>query len=330
MLFKTTKEVQAFIPIGVGNDFNRLKPHIQNAETAYLRPLLHQNMYEELQEFYDETLPLPETPTEVQLAMSELLKKVQNSVIHLAYWMGFQALNSTISDQGFRRVESNNAKGLYKYQEDELKDYFKRSGFNAMDDILEYLESNIEHFAEFKATDNWTIRKTSFIPDTKAFEKVPYSLNNSRLTFLRLVPHMATVEDLQLKPLLTETLFDEIKTEMVNDSPAEKVLKILPHVRKPIAYFATAYLMEESGADLTEKGLYFDSFGVHDVSNLNRGPASENRIAAMIARNRMIGDRYLSLLKNYLLNNADDWPEFTAPAGFFLNRDNTDKKTFWA
>jgi len=125
-------------------------------------------------------------------------------------------------------------------------------------------------------------------------------------------------------------VFDEIKAEMVKDSPAEKVLKLLPHIRKPIAFFATAYLMEESGADLTEKGLYFDSFGVHDVSNLNRGPASEQRIAAMIARNRMIGDRYLGLLKNYLLNHAEDWPEFTAPAGFILNRDNTDKKTFWA
>ncbi|MGQ7868695.1 DUF6712 family protein [Sunxiuqinia sp. sy24] len=330
MLFKDIQEVKTYLAVGVGNDFNRLKAHIQNAENAYMRPLLHSNMYDELQEFYDEGLPLPETPSDAQLAMNELLAKVQNSVIHLAYWMGFQALNSTISDQGFRRQESDASKSLYKYQEDELKDYFKTSGFNAMDDILEYLENNIAHFAEFKATENWTIRKEAFIPDTKAFEKVPYSLNNSRLTFLRLVTHMQTVEDLQLKPLLGSAVFDELKAEMIKDSPSAKVRAILPHIRKPIVWFATAYLMEESGADLTEKGLYFDSFSVQEKSNLNRGPASEQRIASMIARNRMIGERYMGLLKNYLLNHVEEWPGFEAQDGFILNRDNTDKKTFWA
>jgi len=330
MLFKTITDVKEFIVVGAGTDFNRLKPHIQNAENAYLKPLLHSNMYEELQEFYDEFVQIQGTPTDVQLAMYDLLKKVQNSVIHLAYWMGFQVLNATISDSGFKRTETDNQKGLYKYQEDEMKEYFKTSGFNAMDDILEYIETNIEHFSEFKATENWTIRKKSFIPDTRAFEKVPYSINNSRLTFLRLVPHMDTVEDLQIKPLLGDTVFAEIKAEMVKDSPAEKVVKLLPYIRKPIAYFATAYLMEESGADLTEKGLYFDSFGVQSTSNLNRTPANENRILAMIARNRMIGERHLALLKYYLLNNPEDWPSFEATAGSIFNRDNNDKKTFWA
>jgi len=43
---------------------------------------------------------------------------------------------------------------------------------------------------------------------------------------------------------------------MVKDEPAAKVLAILPYIRKPIAYLSTAMLMEESGADLTEKAQY--------------------------------------------------------------------------
>lgn len=333
MLLKTIDEVKNFIVVGVGNDFNRLKPHIQNAENAYLKPLLHVNMYDELQEFYDEG-SLPENPTEQQQAifdsMTELLAKVQNSVIHLAYWMGFQVLNANISDAGFKRTESDKLKGLYKYQEEEMKEYFKTSGFNAMDDILEYLEANIDSFAEFKATENWTIRKESFIPDTKSFEAVPYSINNSRLTFLRLKPHLSHVEDLMLKPLLGDTIYNEIKTEMVKDEPAAKVTAILPYIRKPLAYFSTAFLMEESGADLTEKGLYFDSFTAQNLSILNRQPATETRIQALIARNKALGDSYFNMLKNYLLTNVESWPGFSASAGFILNRDNTDKKTFWA
>ena len=54
MLFQTISEIKEFLPISVGNDFNRLKPHIENAENKYIKPLLGSAMYDELQEFYSE------------------------------------------------------------------------------------------------------------------------------------------------------------------------------------------------------------------------------------------------------------------------------------
>lgn len=54
MLFKTISEIKEFLPIGTGNDFNRLKPHIENAENKYIKPLLGIVLYDELQEFYDD------------------------------------------------------------------------------------------------------------------------------------------------------------------------------------------------------------------------------------------------------------------------------------
>ena len=40
MLFSTISEIKTILPIGVGNDFNRLKSHIENAENRYIKPLL--------------------------------------------------------------------------------------------------------------------------------------------------------------------------------------------------------------------------------------------------------------------------------------------------
>lgn len=328
MLFKKIEEVKELIGIGTGNHLERLKPHISNAETAYIRPLLGANMFDELQEFYDE--PPTGELTEVQEAMKELLGKVQKSLIHLAYWMGFQVLNATISDSGFKRSESDTVKSLYKAQETELKEYFRNAGFNAMDEVLEYLETNIEHFGEFKLTENWTKLKEAFIPDTKTFESVPYFINGSRLTFLRLKPHMQLVEDLQIKPLLGETIFAEIKAEMVKDNPAAKVVAILPVIRKPIAYLAAAMLMEESGADLTDKGLYFESTSAGaSYNDTNRQPAAIEKIAYLAKRSRGIGESYLESLKSYLVAHAADWTAYSGQTGSVFRRDNTDKKTFW-
>ena len=334
MLFKTIDEIKQFLAVGAGTDFNRLKPHIQNAETAYLRPLLGPGLFSELQDFYDNP---PADPLEGgKILFKELLSLVQRTLIHLTYWSGFQVLNATISDGGFKRTENEKVKSLFKYQEVELKEYFKTTGFNGLDEILFYLETEIKksegetvNFNSFVDSDAWTILKTSFIPDTNTFNAIVF-INHSRLTFLRLKSPMQLVEDLDIKPLLGETIFNEIKLEMQKPKPSIKVLAILPYIQKAMAYLATALLMEESGADLTEKGLYFESTEPYNDLMTNNRPAESDRINFLAKRNKGIGMNYLEQLKSFLIANPTDWPGYSGQTGNALRRNNTDKKSFWA
>jgi hypothetical protein len=325
MLFANITEIKTFLPIGVGNDFNRIKPHIENAENKYIKILLGTNMYDELDEF--KAADYPEDPSDVQQAMKELLEKVQHALIHLAYYIGFDFLNVSATDAGFHRTESDIQKGLYKYQEDNLKQYFSDSGFNALDDVLVYLEGNIEHFAEFKAQENYTVLKQSFLPTVKVVENIPFNLNGSRLTFLALKPSVSYIEDTEIRKTLGETIYNEIKTEMVKDSPAASTTAILPYIRKPLIYLASAMLMEETGAELGEKGLFFIKTEPGYRGNIKKEPSTEQRIAYMVSRNRTIGYNYLEALKRYLTEN---WEDYSGQTGSVFNRDNTDKKTFWA
>jgi hypothetical protein len=200
MLFTTVSEIKTFLPIGAGNDFNRLKPHIENAENKYIKPLLDTGMYDELQEFYDAEYPA--TPTDAEAATKTLLEKVQHALIHLAYFVGYDFLNVSVSDAGFNRTESTTMKGLYKYQEDNIKKYFSDAGFNGLDDVLVFLEQNIEYFGEFKLSTNYTSLKESFLPTVKVVEEIPFNLHNSRLLFLALKPGVAYVEDTDIPKTL--------------------------------------------------------------------------------------------------------------------------------
>jgi hypothetical protein len=334
MLFKTIDEIKQYLAVGAGTDFNRLKPHIQNAETAYLRPLLGPLLFNELQDFYNN--PEADPPVENKNLLPELLSLAQRSLIHLTYWSGFQVLNATISDGGFKRTENEKVKSLFKYQEVELKEYFKTTGFNGLDEILFYLEMEIGksteetvNFKSFVDSGAWTILKSSFIPDTNTLNAIVF-INYSHLTFLRLKSSMQLVEDLDIKPLLGETIFDEIKLEMVKKTPSAKVSAILPYIQKAIAYLATALLMEESGADLTDKGLYFESTSSENNLIKNDQPSESDRINFLAKRNKAIGQNYLERLKSYLIANATDWPAYSGQTGNVLHRNNTDKKSFWA
>ena len=127
-----------------------------------------------------------------------------------------------------------------------------------------------------------------------------------------------------------QTNYNFIKSEMVKTLPAAKVVAILPYIRNVIPYLSTALLMEETGSDLTDKGLFFESISSNASDHSNKLPSSESRIAAMIQRNRNLGNHYLQVLKNYLLANAQVWDDYAQPLHGLPNRDNTGKKTFWA
>ena len=321
------EEIREFVPVSSSSDFDSVAPHIANAERDYLIPVIGTAMYENLMVFYK--TEVAEEPTETQHKTAELLRLVQSAIIHIAYWIGFDLLNSHISDGGFKRTESTSVKGLFKYQEENLKTYFRTNGINGLDTVLQYLETNSSDFSEFSESSAFTKIKLAFIPTTDIFNELIF-INKSRLTFLRMKSHLRLIEDTEIATILGPTAFTIVKSEMVKANPDPKVTALLPYIRKPVAYLASVLLMEESGADLTDNGLFFTSTTSGYNNDTERKPSASERVAILVKRNRNIGLAYLDQLRSYLAANASEWSEVTPSSGKVFRRDNTNKKTFWA
>lgn len=325
MLFQNVSEIKTILPIGVGNDFNRLKPHIENAENRFIKPLLGLAMFNALETLYKAEQSLE--PDETEVIRRELVQKVQFAIIHLAFHVGFDFLNVSVTDAGFQRIETERTKGLYKYQEDSIKAFFAETGFNALDDVLLFLEVNIGSFTEFSESENYPKLKKAFLPNVDTIENIPFNIHRSRLIFLALQPAFSYVEDTSIRAVLGAVIYATVKAEMAKAEPAEKVLLLLPYIRKPLIYLASAMLMEETGATLGDKGLYFAKNEDQQRAKVVKAPSTEERIAVMVKRNRLIGDSYLEMLKTYLIDN---WVEYSGQKGSPYNRDNYGKKTFFA
>ena len=325
MLFSNVNEIKIILPIGVGNDFNRLKPHIENAENRYITPLLGFDIYNQLSELY--ITQESEEPDETEILHRELLGKVQFATIHLAFYIGFDFLNISVTDAGFQRIETERTKGLFKYQEDAIKTFFAETGFNALDDILTFLDLNIEFFEQFMNSENFNKLITSFLPNVKTIEEIPFNIHRSNLIFLALKPSVAYVEDTAIRPVLGETIYATVKSEMANEVVAAKVRVLLDYIRKPLIYLASAMLMEETGATLGDKGLYFAKNEDQQRAKVVKEPAKADRIALLVNRNRLIGNNYIEMLKAHLLKN---WPDYSGQTGSAFKRDNNGKKTFFA
>ncbi|MFZ4400925.1 MAG: DUF6712 family protein [Bacteroidales bacterium] len=325
MLFKNMAEIQQYLPVSNAVEFDRLKPHIHQIENEFIIPLMSKDLYNELCYHYlnpdpNETLRL------------DAIHAAQNAIIHLVYWRGFDVLNAYISDSGFKRSESDKVKSLFKYQEDNLRDYFKNVGFDALDVLLEKLEIIATICSPSRLSEDWyKAFHDDFVNNAKAFDSL-YFINGSRIIFLRLKKYMQQVKDLQLSKVLGPANYAFILSEIAKTDTiaiAAKVKEILPFINKPLAFLSVALLMEDSGCDITDKGLVYDGKISVNGGDAAKTPSESVRVMNLIKRNRGIGEAYLCELKNYLLDHASDWGNYTAPQHGILNRDNSGKKTFW-
>lgn len=330
MLFKelnnsSNEEIREYIPISANLAFANMKPHIVAAERDYLRPLIGKETLTALQNFY-----INEGSGEVEDPdiWTGLLERCQRAVINIAFFIGFDLLNIVIDDAGFGRTESENRKGPYKYQEDNLRIMFKSNAFNGFDDILTYLHENISVFNDYSGSDEYASFKTLFFRKTEDFDKI-YNIGKSHLTFFRLKQYITLTEDIELSKVFGATLWAYIKTEIAKETPAAKVTALVPYLKKVLAYLSTAKLMSDTGADLVENGLYFTAWKAIEKSQTVISPADKERVQKLIDRNEMIGNKYMAEMKLFLSSNVTDWPTFENTTSYLHARDNTDKKTFW-
>jgi hypothetical protein len=353
MLIKDKTDIDRVIKTSKATSYELLQTHLQNAEGSFLVPLLGRDTYQALIDYNISDNPRYTSPSrdkleppiaqeedngdlldgedsqqpsdnDIKKAHALALWHAQHALIHLAYYLGFDALSAYVSDGGFRRMESDTIKSLFKYQEDNLKRYFHETGMNSLDNLLAILEEHIAVFDSFKGVLDKL--KSQIFPDTGTFQK-HYHIGSSRIVFLRLKQHIKTTEELQIAPVIGEGNYITIIAELKKEEPDAKVVTLLPYLRDPLAYLSTAMLMEESGAEITERGLYFSGLQGSVQNNSVFLPSSEARIKELVARNRRTGQAYLSrLLKQ--MGQDGQWEGDFSRRGLH-SRDNTGKKTFW-
>jgi hypothetical protein len=265
--------------------------------------------------------------------LDELLALVQKALINLAYYRGFPILSVKMSDKGAYRTESPNEKSLFKYQEVELRQTFKQDGFNGLDAVLEYLEENIDVFPEFRNSANYTIFKSNFINTTTDFDNI-YSIGGSRLVFLKIRRFMNIVEDFKILPLIGQAFYTKLKDAIEENNVITEDQRAIDIIKKAVAFLSIDQGLSELGVKLTDNGVVFETREGRFDDLKKDTTVSGDELHTLIKSARVNGDKYLSLLKEFLHANIDDYPLYRDSEQYDDTntahiRDNSGKKTFW-
>jgi hypothetical protein len=221
------------------------------------------------------------------------------------------------------RTEGDSQKTPYKYQEQELRNGFKEKGFAALDDLLRYLEANVATFTNFASSPNYTIAKAQIVRATSEIDDV-YYINRSRIIFLRLLPHLRTVEKTIIAPRLGDIYTDMIAS-LTSESPDAKYTSLREKLIPVVVLYAVSRLIRETGS-ITDRGLFFETKQNSDDATRTQ-VASNEAISAQATMAEGDAISYWMLAEKYLKTEL----QYSTSTGSRIpTRDNNNKKAFWA
>lgn len=317
---KWTEEVNAIIPVSTALSFNKMVSSLEDAWRLFIIPLFGQPMADAIQAIYDNA--------ETDKKKKQLLAEAQHAVVNLAMWYNYTEHNIRITDMGFQRQETETFKSTFKYQEDDLRHSFKNKGFNALDRMIEFLNKNQDTFPDFKNSPACTLRTKSIVQSAAEVDKWHF-INRSHLIFLRLLPIFKVIEDTVLQPHIGSRLYTQLQSALqkgTEEIEGVKVESLREKCSKVVIFLSLAKLLRQTYS-ITDRGLYFVSLHQGDGS-IAAFPADRDTAVAHAAELEHTADICLSQLLNFIQEKLPAF--FGGRESSVLDRDNDNKKTFWA
>lgn len=318
-------EIRPYIGVSTALSFDTIQASLQNAFGLFIRPLVGDKIVTKLIEIYDSVTDIGTIKEETADKNLKLLYLAQRSNAFLAFWYDYDEFQMLIGDFGVKRQESDQSKTPYKYQEQSLKDGWRNKGFDALDKLLYFLEKNKSDFEGFKESEYYTESLHSIVRNTLEVNNY-YTINNSRLIFLRLKTHFRVIEDTVICPRLGTEFYSNFKAEIAKEIPEDKFEKLRKLLIPVVVFYSICRLIRETGS-ITDKGLFFQTLQGGEDSYQSLSPVTDDRLMSQANRAEADAISYWLSVERYLNKEFDIAPIHTKK---IPNRNNHGKKSFWA
>jgi len=261
-LFTSIDEIREYITVDISSDYRTISPYVTQAQkytTEIIGKQLHGLLIDVVHNNND---------TE---RLKELLKIVRLPLARFAYMLAISELNVNVSERGFTIAVDNNLEPASKWRIDEFRTSISDSAYDGLEILIEYLEDNTTVFPEWKLSKSFSFQNQFFVNNAKELNETVF-IEIKRLDFLNLKQFIFQVEQSIVKPVISVELFNEIKTQILNQNISETNDYILKnYIKAAVCYHA-----------------------------IDKKTPNENY--------RLEGTRLLEQLRIYLNNNASSYP----------------------
>ncbi|ANW96745.1 hypothetical protein AXE80_10865 [Wenyingzhuangia fucanilytica] len=220
-------------------NFNNLNTDIEHA-TYDVIDVIGSDIYNLITDTYlgDEPLEEAEQAQKTKYAkVMALVPKLQLPILCFAL-LNYEANNAVSHDGNGRLTTVGETEKLpYEWMIARDESTQRKRAYKGLDILLRELDAS--ELPEWTDSDEYKANKALFINSVKDFSKIIKTFNSYHL-LLRLQSFMEDIEQSCILPIITASVFNDLKTKIKSNNlePADKTLLFL--IQKPIAYKALA------------------------------------------------------------------------------------------
>lgn len=296
-----------------------------DAEEKYIKPLIGEEQYNELHDWYK-----VETPAENE-ELEKLLYQVQRALTYYTLLEAAPTMMLDFGDGGMMEGAPDGQTSARQWTVKSAIDYFSSNADTFAESVLQFLEKNHEDYLTWDNSDFRKEARAQFISSGKMWVDAGADICQPHRFFLNRQKSIKRVEEIQIQEILGSTFFSELKTKLKDGDPTEDEKALIEKIKPVVAYYALADSIPKVSFQLTSSGLRL--LNVNDGIRESR-VVDTDLIVARTQENINLGKRYEAILCNYLNDNFELFPSWPVPvdrtsAGARKTiPDNTEKKSF--
>ncbi|MBV9989379.1 MAG: hypothetical protein JO301_16995 [Chitinophagaceae bacterium] len=291
MLFKTNDitTFKKFINVSFTFDVNNNFPGLMEAEDDYLKPILGDDLYEQLN-----TSANAESPDE---GLADLLSLCRKVIGPLSVLLGISTRHIKIGDSGLKKTVADGVENVFGWEYREVKEELKDKVAKALDKLWQHLYEHGDDYDWEDTTEINTIFKTG-----SEFNQ-HYSLHQPHRVFPLLKPIIKKVEELFIWDAIGKAFLEEMK-ELTESEGNPDRLHALDLLKSAIAHFTIHKAVSELTVKKTDNGLTVMLNDVGDQPFKGDRTAPDNLLTLVRDEALKDGQKYLKKLRLFLREKA--------------------------
>lgn len=307
MLFKNSNKLAEYAELNSNTNFFSIKATMRMVEEQHIIPVLGKQQYDALNNAY------------TAAADEGILTDANKNLLHqcrmvigpyLCYYFSSKA-EVKLSDGGVRREETDNSKTAFQYQTTEYRRQNLKEAEFATEILLQFLDDNKTSYTLWRDSPAFIQYRKLFIKSGKEFNEY-FPSHSPYRNYWAMRSKMMSVEENNIRKMLGETLYTDIKTTDLSPSLSftdkEKIL--LTKLKMAIAHLTVAFSIPFLNVRLDANGISVKSNNAGSDDALSaRGTAGDNALSALIKNCQTEGQNWITNAINYL-NDTGNAGEF--------------------
>ena len=292
--FDSTEELRQVETVNPALSFDKWQSNEQKAIKTFFLPVFGRTLVDEMISY----------KTEIDVDKKKLFTLAAETLGNFILLKYTDKGEVQITDAGITRTESDKAKTAYAQQVRSLKMSLENDGFEAMEDLIDFLYEKEVTFTNWTTAPAYGIRDERIIDNGKDLDAA-YKTAQPHRIFLLMRDALASAEELHIANNFQDALVNTLRTA-TRLSLTGKMKTLRKYVDQVIVCNALIECLQMKLVVVTPEGVKVANTENEQAKTTNVSPSYDNLQTSIPALEKKAAN-YLSLAKQYVIDNPTDF-----------------------